>query len=303
MEADVRISVVIPAYNAERFMPRCLASVFAQTLKPHEVIVVDDGSTDGTAQIAEKLGANVLRRENGGIGAARNTGIRQASGEWIALLDADDTWVPEKLAMQAAAIHPDTVLVYTGIMPFDDRGERIAQRAADPLFVRGRLRYYNPITPSSVILRRRAVLAAGGFREATPTCEDWGMWVRLMPLGSFAAVAEPLTNYYVHPKSISASPEKMLDGLRIILEPTLLANYHGFNRWLWKRRIWATQLMSAAIIARENDLPGEVKYSVRSFLAWPSPFWLPRRFFLPLVSLQNKLLGRARGASWARLRC
>jgi glycosyltransferase involved in cell wall biosynthesis len=297
MDADVKISVVIPAYNAERFMPRCLAAVFAQTLKPHEVIVVDDGSTDGTAQLAEKLGATVLRQANAGIGAARNAGIRNASGEWIALLDADDTWVPEKLALQVAAIRQDTILVYTGVKLFDDKGERTVQRADDPPLVRKSLRYRNLITPSSVILRRPTVLAAGGFREGTPTCEDWGMWVRLLPLGSFAAVAEPLTNYYIHPKSISASPEKMLDGLRVIIEPTLLANDRGMGRWIWRRRIWAAQLLSAAFIARENDLAGEVKYIVRSVLAWPSPFWLPKRFIVLVVSLRNKLFGKAGGLS------
>ncbi len=297
MEADVKISVIIPAYNAERFIPRCLATVFAQILKPHEIIVVDDGSTDGTAQLAEKLGATVLRRQNGGIGAARNSGIQNATGEWVALLDADDTWAPDKLAQQVAAIRPDTVLVYTGLKYFDDLGERNMLRADDPLSVRRRLRYSNPIAPSSVILRRQSVLAAGGFREGTLTCEDWGMWVRLMPLGSFAAVADPLTNYYVHPKSISASPEKMLDGLSSIIEQTLLADDHGIGRWLWRRRIWAAQLLSAAFIARENDLDGEIKYIIRSLLAWPSPFWQPKRFVVLFVSLQNKLPGKTRGAS------
>ena len=86
----MKISVVIPAYNAERFLPRCLKSVFAQTLKPEEVIVVDDGSTDNTAALAAELGTTVISQTNSGIAAARNNGIRHASGEWIALLDADD---------------------------------------------------------------------------------------------------------------------------------------------------------------------------------------------------------------------
>ena len=123
------------------------------------------------------------------------------------------------------------------------------------------------------------------------------MWVRLMPLGSFAAIPEPLTSYYIHPKSISASPEKMLAGLRVIMEPTLLSDCHGIDRWLWRRRIWATQLLSAAYIARENDLEGEVGYIVRSLLAWPSPFWQPERFRVFVVSLRNKLFGKARRVS------
>ena len=291
-QPETTISVVIPAYNMERFLPQCLASVRAQTLAPQEVFVVDDGSTDGTARVAEELGATVLRRPNGGIGAARNTGVQYATGEWIALLDADDSWAPQKLARQVAAIEPDTVFVYTGARYFDDRGTRTVQEAVDPLTARKLLRYCNPILPSSGLLRRQAVLAAGGFREGTPTCEDWGMWVRLMPFGSFAAVADPLTNYYVHPKSISASPEKMLDGLRVIMEPTLLARYRGIERWMWRRRIWAEQLCSAALIARDNNLKGEFGYITRSLLAWPSPFFQRRRFAVFAVNLRNQLRSR-----------
>ena len=118
------------------------------------------------------------------------------------------------------------------------------------------------------------------------------MWVRLMPFGSFAAVADPLTNYYVHPTSISASPEKMLDGLRVIMEPTLLARYRGIERWTWRQRIWAEQLCSAALIARDNNLKGELGYIVRSLLAWPSPFFRRRRFAIFAVNLKNLLLPR-----------
>jgi glycosyltransferase involved in cell wall biosynthesis len=288
----MKISVVIPAYNAAHFLPRSLASVFAQTRPPDEVIVVDDGSTDSTARIAEELGAKVIQRPNGGIGAARNAGLRQASGEWIALLDADDSWAPEKLARQVALIQPGVVFVYTGVTLFDDQGPRGAQAAVDPPAAKRLLRTCNPILPSSVLVRRQAVLAAGGFREGARTCEDWGMWVRLLPFGSFAAVPEPLTNYYLHPQSISASPKRMLDGLRVILEPTLLDGYRGIERWIWRRRIWAEQLCSAALIARDNQLKGELGYAIRSLLAWPSPFFRPHRFQVFAVSLKNRLLSR-----------
>ena len=284
------ISVVIPAYNAVRFLPRCLASVFAQTRPPDEVIVVDDGSTDNTAAVAEQLGAKVVRRPNGGIAAARNTGIRSATGGWIALLDADDLWLPQKLERQAAAIRPDTVLVYTAVRHFDDHGIRFSGCAVHPSIARQLLRYSNPICPSTVLLERQATLAAGGFFEGASTCEDWALWVRLLPFGAFAAVDEPLIDYYVYPASLSASPERMLDGLKTILEPVLLAGFHGFERRLWRRRILATQHFSAAMIARENHLPGELGYIARSLRAWPSPVWQPRRFAAFIVTFKNKLL-------------
>ena len=125
----IKISVIIPAYNAARFLPRCLKSVFAQTLQPDEVIVVDDGSTDNTATLAAALGARVISQRNGGISAARNTGYQNATGAWIALLDADDLWSPAKLERQVARIRPDTILVYTGFRLFDDHGIRGVSRS------------------------------------------------------------------------------------------------------------------------------------------------------------------------------
>src|ERR1039457_1698894 len=204
-DSGITISVIIPAYNAARFLPRCLKSVFAQTLKPEEVIVVDDGSTDNTAALAAELGARVISRPNGGLSAARNTGIQNASSEWIALLDADDMWAPEKLERQAACIRPETVLVYTGIRIFDDNGVRTEVPAMDPISARKILRYCNPITPSTVLVRRDAAVQVGGFREDIRACEDWEMWFRLLGLGQFETVSDPLTEYYVYPNSWGAN--------------------------------------------------------------------------------------------------
>ena len=284
----MKISVVIPAYNAAIFLPRCLESVFAQTLKPEEVIVVDDGSTDNTAALAAELGARVISRPNGGLSAARNTGIENTSSEWIALLDADDLWAPEKLERQAACIRPETVLVYTGIRIFDDNGVRAVRRADDPIAARKMLRYRNPITPSTALVRREAVVQDGGFREDIRACEDWEMWFRLQRLGQFEVVPDALTDYYVYPNSLSANPGKMLEALDRIIDTTLLRDLRGFDRWAWRQRIRAVQLCSAGLIARDNGLKGEVRYMMRSIWAWPSPFWEPRRFAMFAVSARSR---------------
>jgi glycosyltransferase involved in cell wall biosynthesis len=284
----VKISVVIPAYNAAHFLPRCLKSVFAQTLKPDEVIVVDDGSTDNTAEIAAALGARVISRRNGGLSAARNTGIQGASSEWIALLDADDMWAPEKLERQVACLRPETVLVYTGVRSFDDSGVRGERPAIDAISARKMLRYCNPITPSTVLVRREAVVQNGGFREDIRACEDWEMWFRLQRLGQFEAVSDPLTDYYVYPNSLSANPEKMIEGLNRFIDTTLVADLRGFHRWAWRHRIRAVQLCSAGLIARDNGLNREVQYMLQSLRAWPSPFWKPGRFAMFAVSVRNR---------------
>jgi glycosyltransferase involved in cell wall biosynthesis len=289
----IKISVVIPAYNAAVFLSRCLKSVFAQTLKPEEVIVVDDGSTDNTAALAAELGARVVSRTNGGLSAARNAGIQSASSDWIALLDADDLWAPEKLERQAASIHPDTVLVYTGIRIFDDNGVREERPAMDAASARDVLRYRNPICPSTVLVRRDAVMRDGGFREDIRSCEDWEMWFRLLRVGTFEPITDPLTDYYVYPQSLSANPGKMLVAFDRILDTTLVADLRGFARWAWRKRIRAVQLCSAGLIARDNRLQGEVGYMLQSLQAWPSPFWEPRRFAMFAVSAKNTLFRHA----------
>lgn len=288
----MKISVVIPAYNASSFLPRCLESVFAQTLQPCEVIVVDDGSTDESASLARSLGACVVSRPNGGLAAARNTGVLNATGDWIALLDADDLWSPEKLECQAQCISPDTVLVYTGIKVFDDHGIRGELPAVAPSEATEMLRYCNPITPSTVLIRRDAVLLGGGFREDIRACEDWEMWVRLKRLGKFEAVTRPLTHYYLHPASLSANPNRMLGAFEQILETSLISDLHGLKRWVWRRRIRAMQLSSASLIARDNGLPNEIGYMLRSIFVWPSPAWNPMRYARLAVSLRNAIFGR-----------
>lgn len=288
----MRISVVIPAYNASHFLPRCIESVFAQTLQPAEVIVVNDGSADDSAAVAQRLGATVVSRANGGLSAARNTGVQHSTGEWVAFLDADDRWLPEKLECQAAQVQPGTVLVYTGVRIFDDNGVLRSSAAVDPAKAVTMLRYLNPITPSSALARRDALLETGGFREDVRACEDWDMWMRLSRLGSFAAVPEALTDYYVYPNSMSTDPNRMLIAMEQILPTTLVADLHGLPRWAWTQRVRAVQLYSAALIARDSGRDGELQYVLRSLAAWPSPFWEPHRFVGLAVSARNHLLGR-----------
>lgn len=288
----MKISVVIPAYNAAHFLPRCLESVFAQTLAPAEVIVVNDGSEDDTAATAERLGAIVVSRPNGGLSAARNTGVHRATSDWVGLLDADDRWSPEKLRAQVDQIQPDTILVYTGIRIFDDIGVRQSCPAIPPDEALKMLRYKNPITPSTALARRDALLKAGGFREDIRACEDWDMWMRLSKLGSFAAVLDALTDYYVYPSSMSTDPGRMLVAMEQILPTTLLADLDGWSRWSWSQRIRAAQLYSAALIVRDNGLPGEIGYMLRSLAAWPSPFWEPQRLAGFAVSVRSQLLRR-----------
>jgi hypothetical protein len=201
-------------------------------------------------------------------------------------------WAADKLERQTACIRPDTVLVYTGIRVFDDKSVRCEVPAIHADFAKKILRYRNPITPSTVLARREILLQDGGFREDLRACEDWEMWVRLQLLGQFEAVEAPLTDYYVHPSSLSANPEKMLQALDLMIETTLLTDLHGFARWAWRRRIRAEQLCSAGLIARDNGLNHELGYFFQSLCSWPSPLWQPRRFAVLAASVRNKFRRR-----------
>ncbi len=226
------VSVVIPAYNAAAFLAETLASVFAQTLPPAEIIVVDDGSTDDTACIARDLGVTVISRANGGISAARNTGVHAARGTYVALLDADDLWLPEKLEVQLAALTAAAgpSFSFTDFRTFDSRGVRAAKSTlrAHPAFRRtvGRVpsganvvvaaSESRPVlpdmyfVPSSAVIRRADVLAAGGFDESLRGCEDTEFFIRLFKLVPAIVVMRPLLLYRRHEAQNTSSPTRVM---------------------------------------------------------------------------------------------
>ncbi len=195
MTANALVSVVLPAYNAERYLRQCLDSVFAQTYRPIEIIAVDDGSTDESPRIIRSYSAvNYMRQDNRGPSAARNAGICAAKGKYIAFLDADDVWVPEKLAEQVPLLESNrgAGLVFADM--------RLVERDGDPqpsMFQKYRLTreffgddrcvtnpasklvWMNFIPTSSVVVRKEAVLGAGGFDETFRKAEDWDCWLRI----------------------------------------------------------------------------------------------------------------------------
>jgi glycosyltransferase involved in cell wall biosynthesis len=222
-----RISVVIPAYNAAAFLPATLASVFAQSELPAEVIVVDDGSTDDTAAVARSCGATVISVRNGGGSAARNVGTRAAAGEYIAYLDADDIWAPEKLALQLDALESfvQPAFSFTDHLVFDELGVHAGRGGlrAHPAFRRTVGPMLNDATiliaaddtrpvlsdmyflPASVLVRRVDVLAVGGFDESLRGSEDYEFFLRLFRLVPAIAVMQPLLFYRRHPAQVTAS--------------------------------------------------------------------------------------------------
>lgn len=179
------ISVVIPTHNRAALLPRALDAVFAQTHPAREVIVVDDGSTDATADL---IGARypdviLLRQSQAGVSAARNAGIRRARSEWIALLDSDDAWTVDKLAAQCEALAGDPAC---RLIHCDEtwlrNGHPLAQKKYHQK--RGGNIFYDclqrcVISPSAVMLHRSLLDAHSGFDESLPACEDYDLWLRI----------------------------------------------------------------------------------------------------------------------------
>ena len=207
MSSPPLVSVVIPSYNRLHCLPRAIASVVAQSYRPIEIIIVDDGSTDGTAGWAAGFACPVPFRfhpleRNMGAAAARNRGIELAEGTHIAFLDSDDVWHPEKLARQMAAIEqngPRYGAAYTGIASLTEAGLPCGiSRATEAGDIRLALMNHNVVGSTSCALVRRDVLqAVGGFVPTLRSCQDWELWVRVAAVTRFACVPELLTTLYI----------------------------------------------------------------------------------------------------------
>ena len=189
------ISVIIPSYNAAKWLPAAVASVQAQSRSADEIIIVDDGSTDGTSLLCKEFGPDIryVRRENGGLAAARNTGVDASSGEWLLFLDADDVLLPDALAsLSATAADSEAGVVYGFVL----------QRQADPTEARLHGRPYaigkqpapakahfwwTPIpTAGCALIRRSLNEEVGGFDENFRQVEDAEYWLRCGVTAPFA---------------------------------------------------------------------------------------------------------------------
>lgn len=180
----MEITVIIPTYNRYTLLQRALASVFAQTYFPKEIIVIDDGSYDETFSIQNDFpNVKYIYQENSGVSSARNRGIEEAECEWVAFLDSDDEWCEEKLRHQVAFHRqtPDILMSYTDEVWIRDGKEvkipKKFQKIGCNIFLEN-LSYCN-IAPSSVLLHKKVLHKVGFFDEALEVCEDYDLWLRI----------------------------------------------------------------------------------------------------------------------------
>lgn len=227
------VSVIIPAYNAESTIAETLASVRAQTYQALEIIVVDDGSTDGTQDIVWKMASaeprlHVICQENGGVARARNAAIAAARGEWIATIDADDIWNPEKLERQVRVAMTSPlcpVLVYSWCRRIDAEG-RVTADQGRPLhegMAFDQLLGFNFINnASNALVRTDAARAVGGYEEAFQAfraygAEDIAFYLAIAERGPVAPAPGFLVGYRVTGKGMSAAPRRMRMAVEMVL--------------------------------------------------------------------------------------
>jgi glycosyltransferase involved in cell wall biosynthesis len=253
-----QVSVVIPAYNQSHFLAHAINSVLAQTYQDYEVIVVDDGSTDDTAAVAKQFGDAIryIHQTNRGLSGARNTAIRNAKAEIIALLDSDDLWEPTFLEVMLKLLkqHSDAAGAYCGFQYINAAGEIVGkpslkvvqpEKFHETIVVEG-----NWLAPCGVIFRKKLAEEIGLFDEALQALEDSDMWIRMSAHRPFVGLPQALVRYRRHGNNMSSDPERMVTASRIVKEKLFGSASSDVHTWS-KMKILALQ---------KHFLSGAVRY-------------------------------------------
>ena len=224
------VDVIIPSYNYGRFLQESINSVLGQTFQDFNLFIIDDGSTDNTKEVVSRyqsLHSNIqyFFQENRGLPAARNAGLKLSTAPFIAFLDADDVWMPEKLeeTLKPFYAQPNLGVVYTLVEMMNGWGNHLVQeRPCTP--VRGevfhQLLFNNSIagSSSSVLVRKECVKKVGSFDESLPSCEDWDLWLRIARYFPFDYIAKPLVKIRIHEKNMHKDVERMVRGKLALME-------------------------------------------------------------------------------------
>lgn len=232
-----KIDVVIPVFNGELYLEYTVKSIINQSYKPQAIIIVDDGSTDKTERMCNKLKSHhsqikYIRQTNAGLSAARNSGIRQSKTEYIAFCDSDDIWEKEKLAKQVQLIKSSKFsqlgLIYCDYYNIDEQGKHITYQSMNLHkdirgYVLNKLMEGNYIASSGsgVLVKRECFVEVGMFDEKLTSCEDWDMWIRIAHTYQVDYVNEKLVGIRRSVRSMSK------DGVRMCIGMAMLYRKHG----------------------------------------------------------------------------
>jgi len=279
------VSVIMPAYNSAATLVEALDSVLRQTRPVQELIVVDDVSTDDTIQVFEdwqraatgRMESRLLRQSrNTGPAGARNTGIRAATGDWIAFLDADDAWLPTKNETQlnTAATHPSAALLCGGTLPLDTAHP---PPATAPAFRVTTLRLedfiiHNPIATSTVLAWREAITEAGLFDEQFRGPEDYDLWLRIASRHGCLQLETPLSRYRTTVGSLSMDDRTFLPQVLAVLRKAFAPGGALAAHPRQRRRACAEQYSSASWMAyNRGDRLTALRHLLHSWGCSPAP--------------------------------
>lgn len=302
----MRVSTIIPVFNGANTVASAIGSALEQAFDGDlEIIVVNDGSTDSTPQVLASFDdrIRVVSQPNRGLAAARNAGAAAGTGEFFAFLDADDTWMPDKLAATIARLdhNRSAVLAYSDLLAIDER-EGSAASPITPALAHAPsmdelLTRWWPILPSTVVMRREAFAETGGFCEQFRRAyEDVEMWLRARELGAFEYMGAPLVRYRISP--IEDRMERY-EGDYAIFRARVLARYGRKGRALLRatRDAYVASLGHRGLIAlRASDAHGARRLFLRALVHQPlhlKTFLRLVRTFMPR-SVALALSGRSR---------
>jgi GT2 family glycosyltransferase len=271
----MNFSVIIPLYNREDYIAAAIESALAQELAPHQVIVVDDGSTDRGVEVVERFGDRVelYRQTNQGCAAARNLGIEHATGEYIAFLDSDDIWYPWTLRLLAEGIetHGHPPLLATAMLPFTGESPLPAEPSEPVVKVYPDLFSSRRTFATSVLVARRDIVEqAGGFVPINMNGTDLEFNLRVGAIGPMAVFeSPPMLAYRKHGSNVTNSMAGTFRGLDYMIEQERAAGYAGVKQSQAKRREFITALTRAnslaALRSGEPDLAWQL---YRKTFAW-----------------------------------
>lgn len=278
------VSVVIPTYNYGRFIGEALESALGQTLRPLDIVVVDDGSTDNTAAIVSKFSDHVryIRQENAGVCVARNRGVKESKGDLIAFFDADDTWEPRKLELQAEKFAQDSKigLVHCGMREFEsETGKTISMHmdgleghVADELLLWEESVIVGP--GGTIAVSRNAFEDVGGFDETMRVGEDWDFCYRVARRYKVGFVREPLVNYRNHTAAAHLNVSEMERGMSLFYSKAFAED--GEVLKLKNRAMGNFHRILAGSYFHNGDYGQFLRHAVKSLVNRPSNL----RYFL-----------------------
>ena len=245
MSMNPKISVIIPTYNRAWALQRSLDSVLAQTFEDFELLIVDDGSTDGTQELLQTFDDSricVITTQNQGVSCARNTAIERVRGEWIAFLDSDDQWLPHKLALQWERLqqHPQLQVIHGEEIWFR-RGVRVNPRrrhAKSGGWIFAQCLPLCLISPSAVMIHRKVFERVGCFDPQMTVCEDYDLWLRITPFYEVGFITDPIINKYGGHSDQLSGRYPAMDAFRVkAIQKILQCDIGGYYRELAQKTL------------------------------------------------------------------